>query len=616
MSEKPKSKASQFFVGIMFLMIIVGLSGFGVTNFGGGVTAVATVGDSEISTDEYYRAMTQEMNALSAQTGSRIPFATAKQFGLDARVLETLINQATLDHETGRIGVSIGNEAVRDQLLAIPQFQSLSGGFDRDAYRMTLENIGSSESEFENNLRRDAARALTQTALFSAVEASPEALDILTNYTLETRDFTWARLDQSNIDPIAPADDATLMTYYTANPEAFTAPEKKRLTYVSLTPEMLLETIDVAETELKTIYEERADLYQRPERRLVERIVFNSLDDAKAADEALRSGQKTFETVVRDLGLTLADIDLGDVGIEELDKAARDTIFKMDTAGVTPMIETDLGPAIYRMNSVIAALNTPFDDVKAELKREFGLDQARREIDAQISEIEDLVAGGSTLEEIQEDSPMVLATMDWFEEADAPLNRYDSFREAARAASEDSFPEIIELDDGGIFLLRQDEIIAPKLAAFEDSKALAAMLWAEAELKSRLNAKADEVMTQLSNGQSLDALGLTSYVEEALSRTDFVANAPDRLVTEVFGLEANGTVKLDLANAVVVAQLTATNAVDPTSDATLATKSALKNVLAQNTASDVITTYMRAIQTQAGVNVNQGAIAAVQAQIQ
>jgi peptidyl-prolyl cis-trans isomerase D len=42
---KPKNKAKDAAVWVMMGMLIIGLGGFGVTNFGGGLTAIGSVGE-------------------------------------------------------------------------------------------------------------------------------------------------------------------------------------------------------------------------------------------------------------------------------------------------------------------------------------------------------------------------------------------------------------------------------------------------------------------------------------------------------------------------------------------------------------------------------------------
>ena len=103
-----KKKTSNIIVWIILLLLIAGLGGFGVSNFGGSSAAIATVGETEVSMDSYYRALRQDLRGFQAQTGQPLSLAQAKAIGVDQNVRARLITAAALDNETTRIGVSIG----------------------------------------------------------------------------------------------------------------------------------------------------------------------------------------------------------------------------------------------------------------------------------------------------------------------------------------------------------------------------------------------------------------------------------------------------------------------------------------------------------------------------
>ncbi len=110
-----KGTASRAFVWVILALLIVGLAGFGATNFGGSVRSVTTVGDIEISVDDYGRELQQDLRELAAQSVTRnqaLPWRK-RALGLDRAALSQLVWQAALDHETARIGLSVGDETVR-----------------------------------------------------------------------------------------------------------------------------------------------------------------------------------------------------------------------------------------------------------------------------------------------------------------------------------------------------------------------------------------------------------------------------------------------------------------------------------------------------------------------
>ena len=143
-------------------MLVLGLGGFGVTNFGGSVQSIGSVGDEEIGADEYARTLQQELRAMSRQMGQNVTLEQANQLSLTLygrstsdRVLARLYTTAALDNETADLGLSVGDEEVRERLLQVPAFQGLDGNFDRESYRFALRQAGMNEREFEQSLRKD-----------------------------------------------------------------------------------------------------------------------------------------------------------------------------------------------------------------------------------------------------------------------------------------------------------------------------------------------------------------------------------------------------------------------------------------------------------------------------
>ena len=169
-----------------------------------------------------------------------------------------------------------------------------------------------SEREFEANIRAEISRTLVQGAAASAVQAPDIYVNTLLNYIGERRNFAWVLLSADDLaEPIPEPTDADLRAFFEANEEDFMLPETRKITYVALTPDMLVDTVEVAEDELRQLYDERIDEYRLPERRLVERLVLGAA--AEEAKARLDAGELTFDELVAERDLELSDIDLGDV---------------------------------------------------------------------------------------------------------------------------------------------------------------------------------------------------------------------------------------------------------------------------------------------------------------
>src|SRR5690606_21235351 len=121
-------------------LLIIGLAGFGIS-IGGGIGGrdVARVGDRGVEVDDFSRAMNQELNQLASQLGRSLPMTEARQYGIDRMVLTRLVNDAALDGEAARLGISAGDDTVREQIMRSPAFQGADGQFDRNTYSFALQ---------------------------------------------------------------------------------------------------------------------------------------------------------------------------------------------------------------------------------------------------------------------------------------------------------------------------------------------------------------------------------------------------------------------------------------------------------------------------------------------
>ncbi len=610
---KTKGVTSKTAVWVIVILLIVGLAGFGATNFGGTVRNVGHVGETPIDVNRYARELQQEITAFSAQLGTNMTLAQAQQFGIDRAVLQRIVSTVALENEAAELGLSVGDAVVGRQILEIPAFQGLDGGFDRDAYAFALERAGLSEAEFEADLRAELARSMLQGAVSAGVGAPPAYTDTILTYVAERRDFDWAVLGVEALDAeiAAPGED-DLRAHYEANPDDFMLPETKKITYAALTPDMIVDSIEINEDALQQLYQERIDDFVTPERRLVERLIFRDQAAAEAAKAALDAGEREFEDLVEERELSLSDIDLGDVTEAELG-AAGPAVFALEGPGIAGPVDTDLGPALFRMNGILAAQETPFEDARDDLLDEFALDAARRDIENRIDNIDDLLAGGATLEELAQETDMQLGRIDWTATTDDGMAAYAAFRDAAMAAAEGDFPEVIALEDGGVFALRVDEVVAPRLRPFEDARGQAESGWRAEATAQALAKQAEALAARLRDGAAPEELGLTLTSETDITRDGFVPDTPTDFIEQVFSMDA-GEIRVVVGpTAAYLVRLNAVNPPDPDDADIAARKRTFEAATAQAIGADILQAYTQAIETQAGISLNQAAINAVHA---
>ena len=104
------------------------------------VAAIGSVGDRDITVNQYTRALQSDLKAFGAQLNTQISLQDALKIGLDGQTREKLVTTAAMDGEADRVGLSVGDIRVAKEVTDIAAFKGAGGTFDREAYRATLQN--------------------------------------------------------------------------------------------------------------------------------------------------------------------------------------------------------------------------------------------------------------------------------------------------------------------------------------------------------------------------------------------------------------------------------------------------------------------------------------------
>ncbi|WP_240768924.1 peptidylprolyl isomerase [Paracoccus liaowanqingii] len=639
-----RTKGKSTVVWILMGLMVLGLGGFGVTSFSGGTSEVGSVGETRITADDYARALQSQIRDLSQQTGQPMTMQQAQQMGVPQAVQAQLIAGAALGEQARRIGVSVGDEQVAQTILQAGAFQGPNGSFDRTAYAEILRRENLTEADFEASVREDSARLILQRAVAGGVVPPAPMVDQTAGWLLETRDFSWRELTEADLpSPVAEPDEATLQAWHEANGDRFTAPEARAITYAWVTPDMLSSEVALDEDALRAVYDENIDQFQRPARRMVSRLVFPDEAEAHAARVAIDAGTQPFEAYVLQRGLTLEDVDLGEMTEAQLGAAA-EAVFALEQPGVVGPLPTDLGPALFSVNAILDPVDIPFDEAREGLRGEAALSAAARLIRDRAPDYEDLLAGGATLEDLAEQTELELGQIDWSAESvpeEGSIAGYESFVERAALVSTTDFPQLVELADGGVFALRLDEVVPPTLRPFDDVRDAVLADWRAAELQRQLLAlAADQRLTAVSEtapgAQTPDAAtpdaGTTDAAtpgtapapaaldwtsEEGLSRNDWMDGLPPELLSQAFELAEPAEAEVvDAGNRVFVVRLDRINEADLTGEDAAQILEGVRARLVQSLQADLFDYYARHAQREAQVQLNTQAINAINAQVQ
>jgi len=273
-------------------------------------------------------------------------------------------------------------------------------------------------------------------------------------------------------------------------------------------------------------------------------------------------------------------------------------------------LPSSLGPALFRINGVLPAQTTSFEEASVTLRERLARDAARRQVAVLASEFDDLLAGGATLEELDSETDMRLGTIEWFPALGEGIAAYDDFQSAAAALTEDDFPEILSLEDGGIFAMRLEEVLPPRPAPFEDAALNVRANWEADQTEQRLTAQAEAILPAIEAGQSFAEQGLDSIAEIDLDRSAFVQGTPPAFMPAVFEMDAGDVRIIQGFGSVLIVRLDAIHPIADTNEVAQETE-ALSREVGQLVAAELFNLFGEDVVLRAGPQINQQALDAV-----
>ncbi|WP_118132466.1 peptidylprolyl isomerase [Oceanicella sp. SM1341] len=617
-------KATNILVWIILVLLIFGLAGFGISDMlrGGISNEIGSIGDQKITREQYANAMNAQLQRLSQRAGRQITIAEARQFGIDRAVLAELARRAALDAEAERLGIGADMATVQKRISMIPEFQGPDGTFNAQQARLVLQQSRMDEADLREDVGSEVKQNILAAAVASGITAPQGLLQTIFAWRNEQRGFTWVKLPANRFGeaPDAP-DDATLQAWHDEHSADYTLPETREVTYALLDPAKLTADVDVPEDALRAEYERRAAQYDIPERRSLSRLAFASQADAEAAKAAIDAGETTLTALAAERGLEPSDIDLGERAETQLAASARGPVFGTDAPGVVGPVETDLGPALFEISAILAPQHTSFEDARAEIHEALATRDAVERATGIATEVEDLVAGGATVEEIAQETPFELATLEVPADGSGTgLATDTNFRQTALGAQEKVESDLTQTADKRYFVLRVDSIRPEAVQPLDEVRDRVLADWTAEQKRQSAHAAAQALADRISGGEAFSraaiSLGITPGDAGPVTRSQQVENLPAEAVSAVFTLDPNGVAVADDDTGSYVLQLRNVTSFDPGAPQAQAMMTQAQTQIDQSMTEDVMQAYVYALENaEDGLRVDMNAVDTVLSQM-
>jgi|GEM_PF-2636821 len=520
-----RGSLNSFLVLILMGLLIAVFALWGVGDIfrNPGAQSMATVNGKDISMNDF----ANRFQSLVREQQQQNPGFTSEQaflVGLDQAVISQLVRDEVIAQTALELGLTASNKQVSRLIQNEEGFQ-IAEQFDRARYNDFLRNNNLDENKLFNDLRADQARVDLMNGVANAVITPDYIARTQLKFLKEKRTGTVATLPISNFIVTETPEDDVLIPFFEERASRYTVPEHRSFKYIALTAAEVAEGIEVGDDELAAEYEARSDLYITPEKRALDQVIVPTEEDARAIFDRAMAGED-FLTLAADIaGFAAEDMDIGSLSQAELSEQysedAAIAAFASDEPAVAEPVQTAFGWAVYRTRGIVPGTTRTLDDVREELRSLVAQDRAIGQLFELSQLLDDQFATGANLDEAANALGMKVRTVNSISqdgrlsEGGIPENnvRVQQMLESVFILDLGNVLETAPLGDDGYFAVEMLNIDPERPMTFEEARDLILAEWRRVETDLRAEAAAKAIAEQVDSASSLAALATAEELD-------------------------------------------------------------------------------------------------------
>jgi peptidyl-prolyl cis-trans isomerase D len=543
----------------------------------------ATVGDTKITLPVVAQAYRRQLSNYQRQMGATFNPSPAERQEIARDTIDHEVTETLFEQAAQRDGIVVDDAMVRTVIEGEPSFAGPDKRFDPAHFRMLLESQGLSEATFVASVRRSLTRQLVTNPIAASAVAPRALADDIYRYRNEQRVAQLITIPNASATGIAAPGDGEIKAYYDHHPVAFTAPEYRSFTVLSLTPDLFTGEITPTDDDLHAAYDQHKAEYVDPEKRRIDQVVLPDKATAEAIAKEVASGKSLADAAKAATGGKFQPVTVDFLPRDQFPQGLQDPVFAAAEGKLTGPVETPLGWHVIVVTGIQPGHDIPFDQVKDKLVQELKHDGAAGRLDEQIDKIGDKLAGGAPMDQVAAGlgaTPVRIAAVDakgdpataGTKTADPKAAKPDPAWTATAFTLRAGETSAIQTGkDGGYFAVRLDSVTPPALRPLQDVRADVATAWIDEQKATQTAKRAADLAAQAKSGTPFDQVaskaGLKLETSPPFSReaTDTIPGAPPPAVIDaIFKLGKIGDIAtVDTGDGQVIARLSEIRPADP-----------------------------------------------------
>ncbi|MBC6686310.1 SurA N-terminal domain-containing protein [Wolbachia pipientis] len=501
---------------------------------------VARVGKEVITSDEYKSLYQNYERRISGSDASR---EQVKKLKYD--LLNALIEQKLLFNLISELGLTVGEESIKNHIKNTKYFQNDKGEFDKNKFHETLNDLHMTEKEYIAKLEKVLPAMMFMTSLFKdnyPVTFGERVDEQIYKSRYQTRVVDIVKITEDAVTNIPEPDDQALLDLYERNKSHFYYPEYRTAQYISLGQKYFEDQIKISNEEVDGIIEQQ----ELKDQRDVFNVIFSTKEEAETARRAFEEGKTSFEQIVGEFGKAkLEETRVNNITKDFLPEDVREKVFALKVGEVSEVLASSFGWHIIKVESAHQISDEDLVDLKKDIKSVLTNQKSFERVNDFINQVNYKIYNGSAIEEILSEYSLPIQTI-------GPVDasgKDQSGNNVGNSSDLISFIFSREKDQKGYFKGVGDavvsvkiiDIVPPKLQSFEEGRALAVELWRSEFIKERMFKVGQEVAVQLREKTDLEEIqGMELVKGQQMHRNE--QNYPFSFVEEIFNMKTTGSV--------------------------------------------------------------------------
>ncbi|MDO9412848.1 MAG: SurA N-terminal domain-containing protein [Pseudolabrys sp.] len=620
-------KATSTWIGKAVMGVIMGgliisfaIWGIGDIFRGFGVNSVAKVGGTEISIEQFRTYYTDKLQQLSQRLRRPISNDQARSLGIDRQLLGQLLAETSFDEQAKQMRLGLSDKDIAERITSEPAFRGVNGQFDRSRFEAVIRNAGFTEPRYVAEQRNVMLRRQIAQTVSGDLKVPETTIKSIVQYQGEKRAIQYLALTAAQAGDVPAATPEQLAIYFDTRKVLFRAPEYRKATLLSLSPDTLAKPGDISDADAKAAYETRKASFGTPEKRELRQIVFPKPEDAEAAHKRITEGL-SFADLAKEKNISDADLNVGTVAKSDIiDPAVADAAFALKADEVSGPVKGTFGTVLLQVGKIEAGSQKTYEEVAADLKKELAEVRARSDINTLRDKIEDDRAGGSTLAEAAKKLNLTAVNIDAIDRSGRGLDGQPIAGLPAGVDVTGSLfgsdvgvdNEALQLQNNGFLYYDVTGITPARDRSLDEVRDQVAQRWRDDEISKRLQAKTDDMLTKLKAGTTLEQLATENSlrVETAadMARGRPAGFLPVKVTDAAFKLPKDSPASVDGEKPTDRYVIVVTGVSDPAFDAATPEAKQLAAQLQNSFADDIVGQYIAKMESDIGVTINQNAL--------